>query len=143
MHRGRWTVGLALFVVACDPMMYESFGLAPTPGTSSAAVQTAAEHADAVAAVGRVASQFGLTPGASYRPECLNTWRTSGYRHADGRKALGDILVCAIVPANGEFKIRIAETYSGRWSPKADSLRQSLTDTLARFGTIVNRTPAT
>ena len=137
MHRAWWTAGFALIFVACDPMMYSSVRVAPAAAAGDTA-HTEAQRGGAVAAVGRLASQFGLTPGARYKPECVDTWRAAGYRRGDGEKAPGNIILCVVLHADGEIELRIAETYSGRWSPKADSLRRAITDTLAQFGTVVS-----
>jgi len=132
MHRFWFALCLVLLLVGCDPAVASSFRLTPAPTVLALSEPV---RANALAAVARLALRYGLAPYEGGDKECERVWFAYNYPRAP-RQVRGGLSVCALLPADGSLEIRIAEGITKRWSPKADSLRHALADTLARFGTV-------
>jgi hypothetical protein len=112
----------------------------PKAAVSDSGRMPSASIAAAAEAVGRLALQFGLTPDKGKRVECDQAWSVSDYRRAP-HQVRGNLFVCTVKPVNGPLEVRLAETLTTGWSPKADSLRRALADILSPFGLVeIDRT---
>ena len=133
MHLVRRTVALVLLLAGCDPAIATNLHLSPTPAVSGDSMRSKDVRSDALAAVERIALGFGLEPIKGL--DCNRAWRATGYRRAPGQPR-GSMVVCVMFPADGSLVVRVGEGITNRWSPRGDSLRSTLTDTLARFGSV-------
>ena len=132
MRRILSILGTSLTVAGCDPAIATSLRVAPA---SSPPVDGAALRSDALAAVERVSLRFGLAPAEGRSEGCDRAWTAYNYPRAP-RQVRGGLSVCVLSSVDHHFEVRIAEGITSSWSPKADSLRRALTDTLARFGSV-------
>jgi hypothetical protein len=133
MHQARLTIGFALLLLGCDPVVSNTLRLTPSPVAvaDSVTVQAGATRADALAAVERLALTYGLQPQSEFPKRCTREWRSG----PTGQYRLR-LYMCAVVPPGGGLDVQLSEYITDRWSPKGDSLRRALADTLARFGSV-------
>ena len=130
MYRSLIPIVAASVVLGCDPVVNRTLSLTPSSAGMSSGVQAATS--EALSAVERVARGFGLNPIASVDPRnCQHRWESDSYRHGNRNLRLS---VCATPTQSGELEVRIAEFITSCWTPKGDSLRVAVADTLARFG---------
>ena len=73
--------------------------------------------------------QFGLNDVDS--PGCVRAWRIEKYYPSDQR-----LTVCVPAPTNDALVVNMVELITPRWTPKADSLRVALLETMGRFGRV-------
>jgi len=133
MRRCGLAIAAALFVLGCDPVVSRTIRLTPSPAVSVASgSDSGGSRSEALAAVERIARQFGLTPIASRNPRnCTHQWESEVYQFRSSRLRLG---ISATPTTDGQLEVSVAEFITTCWSPKGDSLRIALADTLARFG---------
>jgi hypothetical protein len=124
-------VGVAL-LLACDSVVASRLQLTP----AAPAVESARSNADALAAVDRLAVQFGLGPETTDPRRCARAWRSAPYRY---RNVDLWLYMCARVPTADTLELYLAEALTTCWSPKGDSLRVALADTLAHYGNLRDR----
>jgi hypothetical protein len=123
---------LALLLLGCDPAVGMTLRLTPSPVLPSVAVSQA-QHPDeaALEALDRVAQVFGLDK----LPEgggntCDAQWLLSGSRRQTG------LAICATRSDDGNLEVSVGEFFASHWSPRGDSLRRAVADTLARYGQV-------
>lgn len=140
MRRSALLVCALPIMVACDPVMISRLRLMPTVArTDSARSDTASQstitlRGEAIAAVERLARRFGLE---STKPKgCDRNWQMGVRARTDSERPHGTLTICAELPLDGSVEIRLIEGPTTAWSPKADSLRRALADTLKQFGAI-------
>lgn len=134
-------VVVALLMIACDRAMRTTFSLTPARANIADTIEVRSRplSAEAVAAVERVALQFGLTsvPGG-IGPGCKRAWRLSDHLRTDKPRGGGaDFVICALPLSDGRLEVQVSEIRG--WSPRGEMLRKAMADTLARFGTIETR----
>jgi len=141
MRRTYLVSGVAVAVLACDPVQTDQIRLTPLPlsipeGTSAidrvAGNRLRAEAADSVE---QIALRFGLS-AIKAAGECSRTWRLSTEDRVDPGKSYGNLSVCVGLPRDGNLYTRLGEGPAASWSAKGDSLRIALADALARFGAV-------
>ena len=127
-----------LLLASCDPVQSATFRLTPSPTARDSSGALPAEpdtvRANAITAVSRIAVRFGLTPPR--RPSrCQRSWVLWGPDRTDEGQRHGSVHICVDALTDGTLQVSLAEgPPNGRWSVRADSLRQALVDTLGRFG---------
>jgi hypothetical protein len=137
MRKSCLAVVLILVLFACDPGKSITFRVVPSPSVQANSALAARDSIQAAgAAVGRLALHFGLPPYPEKPVECEQAWLISGYPRGNSQRALGNLFLCTVTPADGTLEVRLSETLTTRWSPKGDSVRRALADTLTRFGRV-------
>jgi hypothetical protein len=140
MHRFRRSLGVLPVLLACSPVAATlRLTASPAAPRNIPWVERETPQSAALGAVDRVALRFGLAQEAPWPGECARVWRLAGYTRptADGaRKALGELFVCVVPPFGDTLEVNVAETHTTQWSPKGDSLRRALADTLAQYGAL-------
>ena len=125
-----------LFALACDPAVGTTVRLTPSPSpAASIAMRGGAMREAALEAVGRVARDFGLDAVSEAETSCDREWLFRGSRTQTG------LAICATLRGPDEVELSIGEFITRRWSPRGDSLRRTVGDTLARYGTVVILNP--
>ena len=132
MHRGISILGLGLVVTGCDPAISSSLRVTPV---SSPSADGGALRSNALTAVERLALQFGLAPAEGRSEGCERVWVAYNYPRGP-RQVRGGLSVCVLRSTDERLEVRIGEGITTCWSPKADSLRRALADTLASFGSV-------
>ena len=122
MHRSLTVVAL-LFVAACDPNVHDTFRVSP------AAVRTdqapTLQPQDALERVAIVASRFGLELQPAQSDSSVRNWRSSVETHRPT-----PLSVRTVRAADGGVTVTVREMFTNRWSPRGDSLRRAIADTL-------------
>jgi hypothetical protein len=128
MHRAQFLIAVAFLVAGCDPVVSSRLRLTPSPeaAVDSTTARRRNEYTDALAAVERLALHSGLDSEPA-DPGCTRSWRNEPIGYSIRR-----LYLCVSVPADSGFAVDLWEFISDRWSPKGDSLRRALADTLAR-----------
>jgi hypothetical protein len=129
MHRVVYALALALPLIACDPIVDSSFRLAPAATAPGVAAQAAQVPREALAAVEGLARQFGLAEEASDPKSCVRAWRGERYR-----RGLQQLFLCVGPPTPEGVRARLSELLTTSWTPRGDSLRRALADSVARYG---------
>ena len=122
-------VGAVLLLVACDPGVYAKVRLTPSAGPTDAS--PTARAGEPVAAMGQVALRFGLILDSLQSDSVTRNW--DGPVEANGHSRL---YVRATRTAGGQVTVLVGEMYTDVWSPRGDSLRRAVADTLRYFGAL-------
>jgi hypothetical protein len=132
MYRVGLTISFVLFMVACDQVVRTSLRLPRAPATAdSIRAQPNAMRTDPIAAVERLALAYGLHGEAQFPKECAREWRSGPYSQ---RRPPMRLYICVKLLPEGGLEVQLSELLTPRWSPRGDSLRRALADSLARFG---------
>ena len=128
----------AAFVLGCDPAVNQTVQLTPSPAAPvTSASDSAVSQYEAIAAVGRIAREFGLIPIKSRDPRnCTHQWQSEPYRFRGLRMQVG---ICATPMTDGRLEVTVSEVITSCWSPKGESVRTTVLDSLARFGQVRHR----
>jgi hypothetical protein len=110
--------------------------LPPAPGTVSHALAVGDQH-EALTAVQRLALRFGLRPDSTKAWSPAQAWVIRTYFRPGGG-ALRLRLEATPCP-DGGLDVHLSEFITKQWTPKGDSLRRALADTLAQFGAVPSR----
>ena len=129
IHLAQVAVGVVTLLASCGRVTRLYFN--PTPvSTDTTVAQRHATPVEALAAVERLAVRFGLAPRPGDLGECAGAWLARNY---DGGR-VQQLHICALPAPDGGLQVVVTEFVG--WSPRSDSLRYALADTLARFGTV-------
>ena len=133
MVRALIPVGLVLSVLGCDPVMSQRFRVSPAPDTATgrSVARGLVNSTGALRMLHGVAEQYGLLHLAPSRSGCTQEWHLQ-----DHFPDVEFLVLCAQVHADSVLEVWISEGITSRWTPKGDSLRRALTDSLARFGLV-------
>lgn len=140
MSRQLLLVGGALVFVSCDPVQSTTLHLTPSPVvrnvvSDSGRAEADSSRANAIAAVTRIAVRFGLTTATPR--QCQRYWILWAPDRTDEGRPHGSLHICVDTLTDGTLQVNLAEgPPNTAWSPKADSLRRALVDTLGRFGIV-------
>lgn len=137
MRRPWFTILAIPLLTACDPGVGAIVRLTPSRAPQTDSLAPPGSRA-AEAAIGRLALQFGLGSESEKTGGCREQWAIRNYPGGPGKH---NYLVLCLMPAEGIVQVRLIEGITTRWSPKGDSLRLALIDTLARFGSVEVRQP--
>ena len=118
MHRALTVLAVA-FLAACDPLVHETLRVSP-----------GREPAIAAAAIGPVALRFGLQPYAGRSETAPGTRAWQGPIEANGHSQL---YIRAVSASDGGLTVTVGEMFTNRWSPRGDSLRRAIADTLRQL----------
>ena len=129
MHRVM-IVLLGVSLAACDPVVHDT--LRVTPVNQASGASASAGPADVLSAVEHVALRFGLKPDQSGTDSVTRTWRGPAYEKGRPQQ----LYVYANRAADGMVTVTVGEIITRTWSPRGDSLRRAITDTLQRFGSV-------
>jgi hypothetical protein len=122
-----WIVVVVLLVASCDPLVHDTFRVSPRAGRADA--PTAARPLDVLGGVDAVARRFGLQPTQAQSDGGTRNW--SGPVEANAHTRLS---VRAVRAADGRVTVTVGEMFTNRWSPRGDSLRRAVADTLRVLG---------
>jgi hypothetical protein len=140
MRRPLFLIAGALVVISCDPVVTTTFRLTPSPAvreevSDSGRAESDSLRPNAIAAVTRIALRFGLTTATPGR--CQRSWVLWAPDRTDEGRRHGSVYICVGTLADGTLQVMLTEgPPNTEWSPKADSLRRALADTLGRFGIV-------
>ena len=140
MSRQLLLIGGAVLLVACDPVQSTTLRLTPSPvvrnvPSDSGRVEADSLRASAIAAVTRIALRFGLTTATPR--QCQRYWVLWGPDRTDEGRRHGSVHICVDTLTDGTLQVSLGEgPPNTAWSPRADSLRRALVDTLGRFGSV-------
>ena len=138
MHRLGTVIAIATVLIAgCTPVVRSSLRVTPmvTPDLSTTAPSP--RPADAMAAVERLAVRFGLKLDENKGPTGPKTWRGPAYTSNRAQR----LRIYAHLGSDGAFNATVSESATTQWSPRGDSLRQALADTLTCFGVLATKPP--
>ena len=130
MHLAHLTLGMAALALSCGRVTTLSVIPSPSGSADSAHASSITQSTSAVAAVDRMALRYGLSPRPGPNASCVGAWMAKDY----DRTGPQQLHICARSTPAGTLEVIITEFVG--WSPKVDSLRHELADTLARFGTV-------
>ena len=118
-------------MLACDPVVGTTLRLTPSPvAAESITMRGDGMREAALEAVSRVAQDFGLEAVSKRETSCYRQWVFRGSRSQTG------LHICATLRGDHEVELLVGEFFGSRWSPRGDSLRRTVRDTLARYGTV-------
>ena len=138
MHRLLVLIGIAVVLVTgCDFIVRTSLRVVPPPPATVDTTVHGRSPVDAMAAVERLALRFGLTPEENKSATGPKSWRGPAYKGSGARK----LYVYASVGGDGVLSVDVSEILTTHWSPRGDSLRKALADTLRDFGSLAPEPP--
>ena len=130
LHRGCLLIG-ALLLMGCDRFQRSEVVLTPSARVTADSIIAALPGASpsVMRAIERLALGSGLS--AVNASGCARSWELERLG-----QPYGNLHVCVNPRPKGELEVRIIEGPTTVWSPKADSLRRSIMDTLQQYGNI-------
>jgi len=121
-------------MTACDPARISTLRVTPvSPESNSSAPPF--DRLRAVAALDHVSAVFGLV--SQNAKNCIRAYHVSHLVPlTPERSSQRDLSLCITQASDTAFGVRVVEFITFDWSPKADSLRTMLADSLSAVGIV-------